>query len=660
MTTTVLPVPTRPSGKPVVSLAHRAAKAIRGAVDHSHLTQKTDGHWCAELESNCSITAEYVLMRHALALGFSPARKAGLVRYLLDHQAQDGSWAIAHGLPGDLSTTAECYLALRLLGAQTTDAHLLKAESFILAGGGLEKMRVFTRIHFALFGLFPWDAVPALPAELVLLPTSSPVNIYSFASWARGTIVPLLVLFHHRPLFALPNGKHAENDWLDHLWRNPSNKHVPYNEPLMRVVARHGFAWKSAFSAIDIALRRYDKLRRGPLRNLSARAAEACIAWMLEHQEKSGDWAGIFPPMVNGVLALFAHGYALDSDPMARALTAIERFTLEDSSGVRVEACQSPVWDTILSMIGLLDCGADDDRLVRAREWVTKLQINEEYGDWKVYNPTGTPGGWSFEYANTWYPDVDDTAAVIIGFLKQDPSSASSDVVRRAAAWVVSMQNDDGGWAAFDKGNDKVFLNEIPFSDMDSLCDPSTPDIVGRVLEALGLLQDRTYDAVCARGIEYLRKAQEAEGSWFGRWGVNYVYGTSNVLCALRHHPVDASDPMITRAVEWLRSVQNDDGGWGEVVQSYTDKAFMGRGPSTASQTAWALMGLLAYLPADDPAVQRGVEWLISRQNEHGSWDEAEFTGTGFPQHFYLRYHMYRHYFPLMALGRFVRASHAF
>jgi squalene-hopene/tetraprenyl-beta-curcumene cyclase len=659
MTTTVLPVQSRPGQKPTPSIALRAAKAIRGAVDHSHATQRSDGHWCAELESNCSITAEYVLMRQALGLPLSPSRQAGLVRYLSDHQTADGSWAIAFGLPGDLSTTGECYLALRLLGVETTDPRMVKAQAFVLAGGGLEKMRVFTRIHFALFGLFPWDAVPALPAELVLLPPSSPVNIYSFASWARGTIVPLLVLFHHRPLFALPNGKSATNDWLDHLWRDPTDKHVPYTEPLLRIVARHGLAWKSAFSAIDIALRRYGKLRRWPFHGLSARAADACISWMLEHQEKSGDWAGIFPPMVNGVLALFAHGYPLDADPMVRALEAIERFTLEDAGGVRVEACQSPVWDTILTMIGLLDCGADDARLVRAREWITRLQINEEYGDWKVYNPAGTPGGWSFEYANTWYPDVDDTGAIIIGFLKQDPSSASSEVIRRAVEWVVSMQNEDGGWAAFDKANDKTFLNEIPFSDMDSLCDPSTPDIVGRVLEALGLLQDRRYDAVCARGIEYLRRSQEPEGSWFGRWGVAYVYGTSNVLCGLRQQPVPASDPMISRALDWLRTVQNADGGWGEQVQAYADRSLMGKGASTASQTAWALMGLLAYLPADDPAVLRGIDWLLSRQTDEGTWDEEEFTGTGFPRHFYLRYHMYRHYFPLMALGRFVRAQHA-
>jgi len=647
-----------PSAPTHSTITHSALNAARRAVEHSYAKQKADGHWCAELESNCTITAEYVLMRQALGLDLT-VRRAGLVQYLFDHQREDGSWGIVHDVDGDISSTAESYLALRILGVEAGDARLERAKAFILAGGGLEKMRVFTRIFFAMFGLFPWDAVPILPPELVLLPASSPVNIYSFASWARGTIVPLLVIFHHRPLFALPNGKHRENDWLDHLWHNPRAKHVPYAGPLAEVVRTNGFSWKSVFSVADVALRGYEKLTAGPLSRVRKRALEACIAWVLEHQEPNGDWAGIFPPMVNGVLALYAHGYATDSDPVRLGLEAIDRFTLDDAAGIRVEACQSPVWDTALTMIGLLDCGAGDERISASGEWITKLQILEDHGDWKVYNPKGKPGGWSFEYANTWYPDVDDTAAVVIAFLKQDPSSAKSNVVRRAVDWVVSMQNKDGGWAAFDRENDKLFLNDVPFSDMDSLCDPSTPDIVGRVLEMFGFLQDRRYDEACARGISYLRKSQEPEGSWFGRWGVNYVYGTSNVLCALRLHGFDAAEPMIARALGWLRSVQNADGGWGETTKSYADRNLMGRGPSTASQTAWALMALLAFLPADHAAIQRGIEWLISRQTDEGSWNEKEFTGTGFPKHFYLRYHMYRHYFPLMALGRYVRAQHA-
>jgi squalene-hopene/tetraprenyl-beta-curcumene cyclase len=645
------------SVKQRTALTQRAADALQSALSFADRTQKADGHWCAELESNCSITAEYVLMRQALGLELS-GKQPGLVQYLFEHQNEDGSWGIAHDHPGDVSTSAECYLALRILGQPINDPRLERAVAFIRGHGGLEQMRVFTRIFFALFGLFPWDAVPILPPELGLLPMSSPVNLYSFASWARGTIVPLLVLFHHRPIFSLPNGYWVDNDWLDHLWLDPRNKHIPYTEPFSRILREHGFGWKSTFAGADVLLARYEKLRDSwPFNRIRKRAVDACVAWILEHQEPSGDWAGIFPPMVNSVLALRAHGHALDSDPMWRGLEAIERFVLQDASGVRVEACQSPVWDTTLMMIGLLDCGVAGDRLQATRRWLTRLQILENHGDWKIHNSKGKPGGWSFEYANTWYPDVDDSAAVVIALLKHDPSSGKSDVVRRAVEWIVSMQNEDGGWAAFDRQNDQLYLNEIPFSDMDSLCDPSTPDIVGRVLEALGLLSDPRYQASCAHGIAYLRKTQEPEGSWFGRWGVNYIYGTSNVLCGLRQHGLPATDPMIARALAWLKSVQNPDGGWGEQVASYRDRSLMGRGTSTASQTAWALMALRSFLAPEDSALERGIEWLVTRQTQGGSWDEREFTGTGFPKHFYLRYHLYRHYFPLMALGRFLRAA---
>ncbi len=654
-TSTVLPLQS-PGKYLIPRLEQRVSEAIRSAAGWSYGEQKADGHWCAELESNSSITAEYVLLCQALGLDLT-AKQAGLVRYLTDHQNDDGSWGIAHGHDGDISVTAECYLALRILGLPPSESPLVCAQAFILASGGLEKVRVFTRIYFALFGLFPWSAVPILPPELVLLPRWSPINIYSFASWARGTIVPLLVLFHHRPLFALPNGKQRANDWLDHLWQEPRAKHVPYSEPLAQVLLKHGWGWRLFFAAADSALRRYDKLRSWPSARIRERAVAACVRWILQHQETDGDWAGIFPPMVNGVLALYAHGHGLDSAPIRRALQAIDRFTLEDAGGVRIEACQSPVWDTTLMMIGLLDCEAADARLQAARHWITRLQILHDHGDWQVYNPKGKPGGWSFEYANTWYPDVDDTAAVVIAFLKHDRYSATSKVVRLAVDWLVSMQNADGGWAAFDKQNDKLFLNEIPFSDMDSLCDPSTPDIAGRVLEALGILGDARYEDICARAIGYLHETQEKEGSWFGRWGVNYVYGTSNVLCGLRHHGFSADDPIVARALTWLKSVQNSDGGWGERAHSYVDRSLMGRGSSTASQTAWALMALLAFLPPEDLALRRGVEWLVSRQTDAGTWNEPEFTGTGFPKHFYLRYHMYRHYFPLMALGRFMRAK---
>lgn len=650
--------------KPAKSdLLERALKTTEAAKEYLFRTQKADGHWVAELESNCTITAEYVFMCQILGLDMSKKREP-IIRYLKNHQKPDGSWGIAKNHEGDISTTAESYLALRILGVDTEDDSMKRAETYIRANGGLEKIRIFTRINFAVFGLFPWEAVPIIPPEFILLPPQSPVNIYSLSSWARGTMVPLFIIFHHKPICALPNGKSANNDWLDHLWLNPKDKHLPYRAPAWETFRTSGVSWRSFFTGADFVLHGLERLQKKSLpKALREFAVKKCEEWVLEHQEATGDWAGIFPPMVNGVIALHLNGYKLDSDPMRLGLEAIERFCINDEAGFRVEACQSPVWDTILSMIGLLDAGHDpkDAKMKQAREWIISKQLLVDHGDWKVYNPTGPSGGWSFEYENSWYPDVDDTAAVVIGLLKQEPGSKDSETVRRACDWIVSMQNRDGGWAAFDVNNDKLFLNQIPFSDMDSLCDPSSPDVTGRVLEALGLMKDPKYKESCDRGIEYLRRTQEVAGSWFGRWGVNYVYGTSNVLCSLARQGIAADDPMIEKALSWIKSVQNNDGGWGECLESYADKSLMGKGKSTASQTAWGLMALLAYLPANDPAIRLGIRWLVEHQNSsgkfEGSWDEEEFTGTGFPNHFYLRYHLYRHYFPLMALGRYCQSQ---
>jgi squalene-hopene/tetraprenyl-beta-curcumene cyclase len=644
-----------------------SARAAAASAERWLFAHRRGEHWVGELESNVTITAEYVLLLQALGLfEILERRREAIVRYLSSRQKGDGSFGIAATLPGDVSTTVETYLALRILGLPEDDERLKAAERFIREAGGIGRVRVFTRINLALFGLFPWEAVPVVPPEFTLLPSWFFVNPYRLASWARSTMVPLFVLFHHKPLYALPNGRAERNGWLDHLWVGTPHTPVPYRESIVDSLRKHGPGWRSFFVASDLLLRSHERLRRlPPLAAVRANAVKECMRWILERQEPSGDWAGIFPPMLNGVLALVAEGYALDSDPVRRGLEAIERFSIDDAEGFRIEACQSPVWDTILSLIGLLDAGADpaDPRLVAARRWVEGMQLTNEWGDWKVYNPEGPPGGFSFEYSNSWYPDVDDTAAVVIGFLKQNPVSATDERVRKAVAWMRSMQNKDGGWGAFDVDNDRAYLNEIPFSDMDSLCDPSSPDVAGRVLEALGILGDPSLGAVCARGIAYLRAAQEPEGSFYGRWGVNYVYGTSNVLNALARQAIPETDPMVARALGWLESVQNEDGGFGEGLESYADRSAMGRGPSTASQTAWGVMGLLAYRGADDPAVRRGIAWLVERQlaagSEAGAWEEAEFTGTGFPRHFYLRYHMYRHYFPLMALGRFCRAAGA-
>lgn len=676
-----------PGSTLVPALSDEALRAVHQGTTFLFSLQREDARWCAELESNPTVTAEYVLLRQMLGLGFA-AHREGLERYLLELQNEEGSWSIAPGWEGDVSTTAEVYLALRLLGVPASAPVLRLAERYVLESGGLERIRIFTRVFFACFGLVPWDAVPVIPPEFILLPPQSPLNVFRLSSWARGTMVPLFILFHHRPVFALPNGRRADNDFLDALWRDPSEKNVPYAESLPSVFWGHGPSWRLLFTLADRALRVYEPRRWSSLRK---RALDRCTDYVLSHEERSGDFGGIFPPMINGVLALTLQGYGLDSEPVKRGLAALERFSWEDAGGYRIQACVSPVWDTVLSVIALIDCGVPRDapRLRRAMEWVLARQVTGDHGDWRIYRPTLVSGGWSFEYENTWYPDVDDTAAVLLALLKQDPSAAQGEAVRRAVEWTLGMQNRDGGWAAFDVDNDKVFLNQIPFSDMESLCDPSTPDVTGRVVEALGLLLGtldgafgvstdlrRRVERAAHRGVSYLRQTQEDAGAWFGRWGVNYLYGTSNALCGLARMGVPRTDPMVESALRWLGQVQAPDGGFGESLASYADKRFMGRGEPTPSQTAWGVMALLCYLPADDARVVRGVRWLLERQvpaqaewaKEGGqpvplaagrTWEERAATGTGFPNHFYLRYHLYRHTFPMMALGRYLRAARA-
>jgi squalene-hopene/tetraprenyl-beta-curcumene cyclase len=673
-------------------LFNAANQAVLSGREFLFSLQREDAHWCAELESNPSITAEYVFLNQIFGRSIEDLKEK-IIRYLLSQQNPDGSFGIAHGWHGDVSTTAEVYLALKILGFETYDTSMERAENYILTHGGLEKIRIFTRIFFALFGLFPWDAIPALPAEVILLPTQFPVNIYSLSSWARGTMIPLFVILHHRPIFSLPNGSIQDRDGLNHLWLEPNNKKVPYVESWIHLLKQEGPGWRSFFSFTDALLKTYESIKIPSLRRKSI---DLCIQWILDRQEESGDWGGIFPPMINGLIALKLEGYDMNSNVISNGFKAIENFSWEDPTGFRIQACVSPVWDTALSSICLIDSGVSQDstQLKGATHWLRKKQILVNYGDWKVYRPKVRPGGWSFEHFNSWYPDVDDTAAVVLALLKQNPKAAGEESVFRAIEWTLGMQNKDGGWAAFDVDNDKIFLNSIPFADIDALCDPSTPDVTGRVLEAFGMLLDTVkpglidvetlswphdlYNKIqkaSQYGLEYLRKTQEPEGSWFGRWGVNYIYGTSNVLCGLSQLKISGMDPMIKPALTWLKQCQNKDGGWGEKLDSYLDKKSMGIGPSTPSQTAWALMGLLSYLPHQDPCIRYGIQWLIENQTpatpnecfEAGiqlplargmTWEETQATGTGFPKHFYLNYHFYRHYFPMMALGRFVRAHH--
>ena len=655
------------------SLDSPVSHTLKQAANHALQLKRADGHWCGEIRSNPTITAEYVFLRQALGLDLTADRNA-LCQWFLSEQRPDGSWSIAPDYPGDVSTTTETYLALKLLGYRAGDPVMCRARDFVLSVGGVAKVRMFTRIYLATFGLFPWDAVSQLPPELILLPAQAPINIYKLACWARSTMIPLLVVGHHQTVYGLPNGKSAANDFLDELWCDPANKMVPSTPSLWELWKTDGIAF--SFAATDKILYYLGGLRNFPLRKY---ARQKCMDWILEHQENCGDWAGYFPPMHLSILALTLEGFSLEDAPVRQGLEALERFVWEDKGGKRVQACVSPVWDTILMTVALCDAGIDKSHeyLVNAVDWIKARQQLGPEGDWRVYRPRIAPGGFSFEYHNSWHPDVDDTAAAILAFLKQDPRSVNSPCVIQAAEWILGMQNNDGGWAAFESENHALFLNKVPFSDMDALCDPSTADVTGRVLEAFGLMTKRRHekgsafglferiDLACKHAITYLASIQERTGAWWGRWGSNYVYGTSNVLCGLVYFAGNDSrvSDLVNPAIQWLKFIQNTDGGWGERLESYKNFELAGRGPTTPSQTAWALMALLAHLPPTDIAIKRGIALLVSSQTDEqeagASWLETYYTGTGFPNWFYLGYSYYRHYFPMMALGRYTQSMKA-
>jgi squalene-hopene/tetraprenyl-beta-curcumene cyclase len=642
-------------------------QSLQKAAAYSCHMVREDGHWCAEVESNATCTAQYVFFLHTLGLQDRLDREA-LILWFLSQQQKDGSWSLANDYDGDISTTTETYLALKLLGLSPDHPAMGNARSFALSAGGVARVRMLTRIYLAMFGLFPWTAVPELPPEFILAPASASVNIYRMSSWARGIITPLLIVRHHQPIYALPNGASASNDYLDELWCDPTDKNASY-APADWDMTKVGF-W-----VFDYSLHLFGGLiRRSPLRRYARRK---CVRWILEHQEDEGDWGGNFPAMTNSIMALRLEGFDVSSSPVQLGLAALERLSWRDKRGLRLQASVSPIWDTALMTVGLCDAGvqADSELLTNAMNWVKHRQILKTDGDWKVYRPHLAPGGFCFQYFNRLCPDLDDTAAVILGILKQDRLAVTSTSVIRATEFLLGLQNSDGGWGAYEADNNCLFMNKVPFGDMNNLADPTTADLTGRVLEAFGLILEirRSGDIVSdplldqirrssERAITWLVHEQETTGAWFGRWGVNYIYGTSNVLCGLMRFAADDRriQRMVPRALSWLESVQNPDGGWGESVRSYSDSTYAGIGPSTASQTAWALMGMLAFLPPSDPTIMRGVRYLLDTQTRAKgpglSWREHLSTGVGFPNWFYMKYNFYPHYFPLMALGRWARA----
>ncbi|MGW1870864.1 squalene--hopene cyclase [Streptomyces mauvecolor] len=628
-----------PGADAVLDAARQAAE--RG-VGHLLARQDAQGWWKGDLETNVTMDAEDLMLRQFLGIQDEKTlRAAGL--FIRGEQRDDGTWATFYGGPGELSTTIEAYVALRLAGDRPEDAHMARASAWIRAQGGIAAARVFTRIWLALFGWWKWDDLPELPPELIFLPKWVPLNIYDFGCWARQTIVPLTVVSAKRPVRPAPFA--LDELHTDARCPNPV-------KPLAPVAS-----WDGAFQRLDKVLHAYHKVAPRKLRRAAMRSA---ARWIVERQENDGCWGGIQPPAVYSVIALHLLGYDLQHPVMRAGLESLDRFAVWREDGARmIEACQSPVWDTCLAVIALADAGvpADHPALVKAVDWMLDEEITRP-GDWAVRRPGLPPGGWAFEFHNDNYPDIDDTAEVILALrrVRHPQQDRVEAAIARGVRWNLGMQSKNGAWGAFDADNTSAFPNRLPFCDFGEVIDPPSADVTAHVVEMLAY-EGKSHDPRTRRGIEWLLAEQEANGAWFGRWGVNYVYGTGSVVPALTAAGIPASHPAIRRAVGWLESVQNDDGGWGEDLRSYGETEWVGRGPSTASQTAWALLALLAAGERDGKAVERGIAWLAETQREDGSWDEPYFTGTGFPRDFSINYHLYRQVFPLTALGRYVHGE---
>ncbi len=663
-----------PPDRVKVTPLDQLGQAIAASQNYLLGTQHPTGYWWAELESNVTMTAEMVLLHKIWGTDHSrPMAKAE--QFLRSQQRDHGGWELYYGDGGELSTTVEAYMALKLLGVPLDDPALRQAKAFILARGGVAKTRVFTKFHLALIGCYPWRGLPSIPPWLMLLPsfqvkldnpfTQTPLinfssfSIYELSSWARGSTVPLIIVFDRKPIFLV-----EPTITLDELYVEGfanTNFELPRQSD-----------WTDVFIELDSLFKVSEEFNLVPLRSEGLKAAEQ---WILERQEATGDWGGIIPAMLNSMLALRCLEYDVNDPIVQRGLTAINNFTIESDDTYRIQPCVSPVWDTALVIRSLVDSGLAPHHpaLVRGGQWLIDKQILD-FGDWAVKNTQGQPGAWAFEFDNRFYPDVDDSAVVVMALAAvQLPNDLlKQQAIVRAVNWIATMQCRPGGWAAFDLDNDSDWLNAHPYGDLKAMIDPNTADVTARVLEMVGRLAETaeitepapphhalTATAI-ARALTYLIAEQDPTGSWFGRWGVNYIYGTSGVLAALAAIAPGQYAPEIDRAAQWLAQCQNSDGGWGETCESYTNPALKGQGSSTASQTAWAIIGLLAARGMEQTtrraAIDRGITYLIKTQRPDGTWDEAYFTGTGFPGHFYLKYHLYQQHFPLTALGRY-RAS---
>ena len=622
-------------------------KSIASATQGLLSYRQPDGHWVFELEADATIPAEYILFRHYLGEPVDAPLEAKIAVYLRRIQGAHGGWPLVHDGAFDMSASVKAYFALKMIGDSVDAPHMVRARDAILSRGGAINSNVFTRFLLTMFGVTTWRSVPVLPVEIMLLPMWSPFHLNKISYWARTTIVPLMVLAALKPRAKNPLGVRIDELFLQD----------PKSIGLLAKAPHQSAGWFNLFRGLDVILRAIEPLFPKRLRQ---RAIDSAVAFVEERLNGEDGLGAIFPPMVNAVMMYDVLGYGPEHPPRAITRRGIDKLLVVHEDEAYCQPCVSPIWDTALTCHALAEAN-DEESLRKADQgldWLLPKQELELKGDWAVKRPDLRPGGWAFQYANPHYPDLDDTAVVVMAMDRSRRRTGRRDydvAIDRAKEWIVGMQSSDGGWAAFDVDNLEYYLNNIPFSDHGALLDPPTEDVTARCVSMLAQLGETMESSpALASGVAYLRRTQLADGSWYGRWGLNYIYGTWSALCALNAASVDHQDPVFRKAVDWLLSIQNQDGGWGEDASSYglDYKRFEGA-PTTASQTGWALLGLMAAGEVENPAVARGMRYLITTQTEKGVWEEQRYTATGFPRVFYLRYHGYSKFFPLWALARY-------
>ncbi len=619
--------------------------AIVRTQDYLLREQKPEGYWVGELMVDSTIVSDMIAYHHWNGK-VDPVWQRKAVNHIFSLQLPEGGWNIYHGGPANVNATIKAYLALKLAGVPLTDPRMLKARSVALSLGGVPRMNTFSKLYLALIGLYSWDYVPTIPSEVILIGKWFHVNFNEMSSWSRSMLVPLAIINHYKPTRALPNIS------LDELY--PEGFH---ERDLALPPDPEMFTWRNFFLGLDKVHKFAELWARIGIHPFRKASLKKCEKWMLERLEGTDGLAAIFPAMLNSLIALKALGYPDDHPEVLRAERELKKLEHETPDTVRIEPCLSPVWDTAITIIALHESGLPSDHpaLVKATDWMIDKEIRFR-GDWQFKNPAKVePSGWAFEFANKWNPDVDDTAMVLLALRKiptADPARRDASF-RRGLDWTLTFQCKDGGWAAFDKDCTNGILEKVPFADHNAMLDPECADITARILELLGYEKFPLENTQIQDALAFIKSHQEPDGSWYGRWGVNYIYGTWQVLRGLRALGLSMHEEWLLKARAWLESVQHEDGGWGERCNTYDDPVFKGQGPSSASQTAWAVMGLCAFEDLNRPSIQRGIEYLIKTQNPEGDWTEAETTGTGFPKVYYLKYDMYRITWPLLALATY-------